>query len=71
MKRYAKVFAVIFLFILCVSLIHPQESQSLKLLALKKAQLHREEKRGDFDRAIKLKEGGLSSAPATVTTSAT
>jgi hypothetical protein len=41
--------------------IHAQESQSLKLLGLKKAQLHLEEMKGDFDRALWLKEEGLIS----------
>jgi len=38
-----------------------QESQSLKLLALKKAQLYVEQTRGEFDRAVALKEMGLVS----------
>jgi len=39
----------------------PQESQTMKLLTLKKAQLHLQETRGDFERALKLKEQGLRS----------
>lgn len=38
-----------------------QESQTMKLLALKKAQLHLEEMKGDFERALRLKEQGLIS----------
>ncbi len=38
-----------------------QESQSLKLLALKKAQLYVEQTRGEFDRSVALKEMGLVS----------
>jgi hypothetical protein len=39
-----------------VSLFAQQESQSIKLLRLKQAQLSVQEKQGDFDRALKLKE---------------
>ncbi len=38
-----------------------QESQSMKLLRLKSAQLSRELKKADFDRYLKLKEEGLTS----------
>jgi len=38
-----------------------QESQSMKLLRLKSAQLQLEQKKGDFDRALNLKESGLIS----------
>ena len=38
-----------------------QESQSLKLLALKKAQLYVEQTKGEFERALALKEKGLVS----------
>jgi hypothetical protein len=38
-----------------------QESQTMKLLTLKKAQLHLQETKGDFERALKLKEQGLRS----------
>lgn len=61
MKGYAKIFAIFFLLILCFSFIHSQESQTMKLLALKTAQLHSEQMKGDFDRALKLKEQGLIS----------
>lgn len=44
-----------------VSLFAQQESQSIKLLRLKQAQLSLQEKQGDFDRALKLKEDGLIS----------
>ncbi|MHB8054507.1 MAG: COG1470 family protein [Candidatus Aminicenantales bacterium] len=39
----------------------PQESQTMKLLNLKRAQLTMEKNKGDFDRALKLKEQGLQS----------
>jgi hypothetical protein len=61
MKRYAKIFAIFFLLIFCSNFIHSQESQTMKLLALKTAQLHLEQMKGDFDRALKLKEQGLIS----------
>jgi len=38
-----------------------QESQTMKLLSLKRAQLTLEKNKGDFDRALKLKEQGLQS----------
>ncbi|MDW7760549.1 MAG: NEW3 domain-containing protein [Acidobacteriota bacterium] len=38
-----------------------QESQSLKLLRLKSSQLQLEQKKGDFDRALSMKESGLIS----------
>ena len=44
-----------------VSLFAQQESQSIKLLRLKQAQLSLKEKQEDFDRALKLKEDGLIS----------
>lgn len=53
--------AIVTLFIFCGNFIHSQESQTLRLLALKKAQLRLQETRGDFDRALKLKEEGLIS----------
>lgn len=62
MRNCVKILSIIFLFILCFNLTYSQkESQTLKLLALKKAQLHLEEMKGDFDRALKLKEQGLIS----------
>ncbi len=61
MKRFVKIMAIVTLFIFCGNFIHSQESQTLKLLALKKAQLRLQETRGDFDRALKLKEEGLIS----------
>jgi len=39
----------------------PQESQTMKLLTLKRAQLTLEKNKGDFDRALKLREQGLQS----------
>ena len=38
-----------------------QESQTMKLLTLKKAQLNLEKTKGDFERSLKLKEQGLTS----------
>lgn len=61
MKHYVKIFTIVVLFTFCINFIHSQESQTLKLLALKKAQLHLEEMKGDFERALKLKEEGLIS----------
>lgn len=52
---------VILMFLGGVSLFAQQESQSIKLLRLKQAQLSVQEKQGDFDRALKLKEDGLIS----------
>lgn len=61
MKHFRKIFAVALLFIVFVCVGYSQESQTLKLLTLKKAQLHLEEMKGDFNRALKLKEEGLIS----------
>lgn len=61
MKRYTSVFVMVLLFIISFNPIFSQKSQTMKLLALKKAQLSLEEKKGDFDRALKLKEKGLIS----------
>ncbi len=41
--------------------VQPQESQSMKLLRLKSAQLSLDQKKADFERALKLKEEGLIS----------
>ena len=38
-----------------------EQSQTMKLLTLKKAQLQLEKTKGDFDRSLKLKEQGLTS----------
>ncbi|NIM57322.1 MAG: hypothetical protein GTO16_00050 [Candidatus Aminicenantes bacterium] len=61
MKHLIRILAVILTVTFCTDFINSQESQSLKLLALKKAQLHLEEMKGDFDRALWLKEEGLIS----------
>jgi len=61
MKHFIRISAVVLIVILSINFIYSQESQSLKLLALKKAQLHLEEMKGDFDRALWLKEEGLIS----------
>ena len=60
-QGYAKIFAIFFLLVLCSNFIHSQESQTTKLLALKQAQLKLEQLKGDFERALKLKEQGLIS----------
>jgi len=62
MKK-VKITAVLFLlmFMGSASLFSQQESQSIKLLRLKQAQLSLQEKQEDFDRALKLKEDGLIS----------
>ncbi len=56
----------VFLILTCAVLLYSlppqaQESQSMKLLKLKSAQLQLEQRRADFDRALKLKEEGLIS----------
>jgi hypothetical protein len=61
MRICIKIFSIILLFLLSASFIQSQESQTLKLLALKKAQLHLDRMKGEFDMALKLKEGGLIS----------
>jgi hypothetical protein len=61
MKHFIRISAIVLIVILSINFIYSQESQSLKLLALKKAQLHLEEMKGDFDRALWLKEEGLIS----------
>lgn len=61
MKHFIKISAMILIVTFITNFIYSQESQSLKLLALKKAQLHLEEMKGEFDRALWLKEEGLIS----------
>jgi len=61
MKQLMRISALALAFIFSIGLNYAQESQSLKLLALKKAQLHLEEMKGEFDRALWLKEEGLIS----------
>jgi hypothetical protein len=61
MKRIFQISAVILAVTIGVLLIFSQESQSLKLLALKKAQLQVEMTKGELDRAMALKEKGLLS----------
>ncbi|MEW6455655.1 MAG: NEW3 domain-containing protein [Acidobacteriota bacterium] len=55
-----KIFFILILISISLFLF-PQESQTQKLLNLKKAQLHLQEMRGDYERALKLKEAGLIS----------
>jgi hypothetical protein len=58
---YVLASSAILLFAFFVSLIPAQETQTQKLLTLKKAQLSLEQNKGDFERALKLKEEGLIS----------
>ncbi len=61
MKNVKHLILVVLLLTTFVSMMWAQESQTMKLLSLKKAQLSLEEMKGDFDRALKLKEEGLIS----------
>ena len=61
MKNFIKISALVLLLTFSFNFMFSQESQTLKLLALKKAQLHLERMKGEFDMALKLKEGGLAS----------
>ncbi len=59
MKVFLRISSLVLLFIFSFNFLYTQESQTLKLLALKRAQLQLEEKKGEFDRALWLKEEGL------------
>ncbi len=61
MKNVKHLFLVVLILTAFVSVTFAQESQTMKLLSLKKAQLSLEEMKGDFDRSLKLKEEGLIS----------
>ena len=61
MKHFIRISAIVLIVTFSTNFIYSQESQSLKLLALKKAQLHLEMMKGEFDRALWLKEEGLIS----------
>lgn len=61
MRQFVKILAVVLVVSWVTPFLHAQESQTMKLLTLKKAQLHLELMKGDFDRALKLKEQGLVS----------
>lgn len=61
MEHFKKIFTSLLLLVMAVSIGQAQESQTMKLLALKRAQLSLEERKGDYDRALKLKEEGLIS----------
>ncbi len=61
MKHFIRISAIVLIVTFSTNFIYSQESQSLKLLALKKAQLNLEEMKGEFDRALWLKEEGLIS----------
>ncbi len=52
---------VLILLLLSFFIAYSQQSQTERLLALKKAELHLKEMRGDYERALKLKEMGLIS----------
>ena len=61
MKRFFQISIMILIMTFSTLLLFSQESQSLKLLALKKAQLQVEMTKGELDRAMALKEKGLVS----------
>jgi hypothetical protein len=61
MKHFFRISLMVLLVTFGAFLLISQESQSLKLLALKKAQLQAEMTRGELDRAMALKEKGLIS----------
>jgi hypothetical protein len=67
MKTFLKALSLMLLLTLAVQSTYSQEyapvqeSQTLKLLALKRAQLQLEMRKGEFDRALKLQESGLIS----------
>ena len=58
MKRCYRIILIVFLLVSIIGVSYTQESQTMKLLALKRAQLSLEERKGDFNRALKLKEEG-------------
>jgi hypothetical protein len=63
MKKLTTIIITILLMFGTLAIARAQEgqSQTMKLLTLKKAQLQREKTKGDFDRSLKLKEQGLTS----------
>lgn len=62
MKKYLIALFVLLAFAGGLAPLHSQEqSQTMKLLTLKKAQLQLQKTRGDFERSLKLKEQGLTS----------
>jgi hypothetical protein len=62
MKKYLTAIIAIFLFFSPLVPVRSQEqSQTMKLLQLKKAQLQLQKTKGDFERSLKLKEQGLTS----------
>jgi hypothetical protein len=62
MKTFFRISAFVLLLAVTLNFSYSQqESQTLKLLALKKAQLQLERMKGEFDRALKLQESGLIS----------
>lgn len=61
MKRFVQISIIALIVTYGTLLLFPQESQSLKLLALKKAQLQVEMTKGELDRAMALNEKGLIS----------
>ncbi|MGB6867603.1 MAG: hypothetical protein WBE11_18105, partial [Candidatus Aminicenantaceae bacterium] len=61
MKHCFQISVMVLIVTFSTLLLSSQESQSLKLLALKKAQLQVEMTKGELDRAMALKEKGLIS----------
>ncbi|MDP2914194.1 MAG: NEW3 domain-containing protein [Candidatus Aminicenantes bacterium] len=62
MKRHIVAIIILLVFVGSLAPLNAQEqSQTMKLLTLKKAQLQLQKTRGDFERSLKLKEQGLTS----------
>jgi len=62
MKRHVIAIIILLVFIGGLAPLNAQEqSQTMKLLTLKRAQLQLQKTRGDFERSLKLKEQGLTS----------
>ncbi len=65
MKKAAVLIAILILAFVFIGTLAgqgaPEESQTMKLLTLKKAQLSQEKAKGDFERYLRLKEEGLTS----------
>jgi hypothetical protein len=61
MKKLTTIVVMLSLLFGALKIAAAQESQTMKLLNLKKAQLSLEKNKGDFERSLKLKEQGLTS----------
>jgi len=61
MKKFQAVILAVILLLGWADRLAAQESQTMKLLTLKKAQLSLEKNKGDFERSLKLKQEGLTS----------